>query len=83
MQMVLEIIKTERMTTAENKKIESSFHIHAKSSGKYAIEVVVRNSEEKARKRKCDTFGDEITGIKTTELKKLLQENPARKFLPS
>ena len=78
----LEITKTERMTTTENKKIESSFHIHVLSSGKYAVEIAVRNSEQKGRRRKCDTFGDEIRGLKTTELEKILQDNPIIKFLP-
>ncbi len=79
----LEIIRVERITTTENKRIEASFHIHVQSSGKYAVEIVVRNAEQISRRRKCDTFGDEITGIKTTELRKLLQDNPVKKFLPS
>jgi predicted nucleotidyltransferase len=79
----LEITKTERITTTENNKIEISFHIHALSSDKYPVEIVVRNSEQKGRKRKCDTFGDEIRGLKTTELEKILRDNPNIKFLPS
>jgi predicted nucleotidyltransferase len=78
----LEITKTERITTAENNKIETSFHIHVLSSGKYSVEIVVRNSEQKGRKRKCDTFGDKIRGLKITELEKILQVNPIIKFLP-
>jgi predicted nucleotidyltransferase len=79
----LEITKTERITTTENHKIETSFHIHSLSSDKYPVEIVVRNSEQKGRKRKCDTFGDEIRGLKTTELEKILRDNPIIKFLPS
>jgi predicted nucleotidyltransferase len=79
----LEITKTERITTTENNKIEISFHIHALSSDKYPVEIVVRNSEQKGRKRKCDTFGDEIKGLKTTELEKILRDNPIIKFFPS
>jgi predicted nucleotidyltransferase len=79
----LEITKTERMTTAENNKTETSFHIHLLSCGKYTVEIVVRNSEQRGRRRKCDTFGDEIRGLKIAQLEKILTDNPTIKFLPS
>jgi hypothetical protein len=47
------------------------------------VEISVRNSEEEGRKRQCETFGDEIKGLKIRELEKLLKSNPTRRFIPS
>ena len=59
-----------------------SFHIYAQTSSNYGLEIVVRAKEEAGKKRKCETFGDEITGLKTQELEKILQNDPAQKFIP-
>ncbi len=79
----LKISRTDRMTVTEHDKTETSFHIHAESSGKYIVEVVVRSIEEAGRKRICDTFGDKIKGLTIRELAKLLKENPTQTFIPS
>jgi hypothetical protein len=79
----IKISKTERMTLAKHGKIEASFHIHAETSNKLNVEISVRNSEEEGRKRQCETFGDEIKGLKIRELEKLLKSNPTRRFIPS
>jgi predicted nucleotidyltransferase len=62
-------------------KTLSSYHIHAET-GKFPLEIVVRSLEEAGKKRKCEVFGDEIKGLKATELERLLREHPTRQFLP-
>ena len=64
-------------------KTEASFHIFGETATKNKIEVVVRSQEEAGRKRKCEIFGDEITGLNLKELEKLLAENPTMQFLPA
>jgi predicted nucleotidyltransferase len=76
------ISKTERTTETKMGTPESSFHIYVETTGKPTAELVVRNSEEAGSKRKCEIFGDEIKGMKIEELERLLNENPAEKFLP-
>jgi predicted nucleotidyltransferase len=76
------ISKTERTTETKTGTPESSFHIYVETTGKPTAELVVRNSEEAGSKRKCEIFGDEIKGMKIEELERLLNENPAEKFLP-
>ncbi len=61
---------------------QESFHIYAQTPSNYSLEIVVRAKEEAGKKRKCETFGDEITGLKTQELEKILQNDPAQKFIP-
>ena len=60
----------------------SSYHIYAKTETKISLEIVVRGIDEVGQKRKCEIFGDEIKGLKTPELEKLLKENATRQFLP-
>jgi hypothetical protein len=59
-----------------------SFHIYAETTEKQSLEIVVRSCEEKGKSRKCETFGDEIKGLKTQELEKVLRDNPTEKFIP-
>jgi len=60
-----------------------SLHIVAETSSKSCFEVVVRPREQQGQKRKCEIFGDEIKGLKTKELERLLKENPTKSFLPT
>jgi predicted nucleotidyltransferase len=78
----LKIQKTERMTTTEHGKTVTSLHIHGESESKNPVEIVVRTREEAGRKRKCDTFGDEIKGLTAQQLEKVLKVNPPQQFLP-
>jgi predicted nucleotidyltransferase len=59
-----------------------SYHIYAETEAKISLEIVVRSPDEATKKRKCDIFGDEIKGLKTLELEKLIKENATRQFLP-
>jgi predicted nucleotidyltransferase len=60
-----------------------SFHIYAETTAKHAFEIVVRSPEEAGKKRKCETFGDELKGLNIKELKKILVTNPTQQFIPS
>jgi len=89
-EQVLELLKTlnvkvqQSCWTRVNKQglTHLSYHIYAETSTKICLEIVVRSPDEAGKKRKCDIFGDEIKGLKTPELEKLLKENPTRQFLP-
>jgi len=60
-----------------------SFHVYAETPAKYGLEIVARSREEAGKKRKCETFGDELKGLNIKELEKVLESNPAQKFIPS
>lgn len=79
----LKISHVERVTVAKHGKLASSFHIHALTWDGQNAEIVVRDAEEAGRKRVCETFGDEIRGLRVRELEKLLKENSAQRFIPS
>lgn len=79
----IKVLKTAWTTVNKHGRTLASLHIDAETSTKHRLEIVVRSSEEQGEKRKCEIFGDEIKGLKTKELGKLLKENPTRKFIPS
>lgn len=78
----MRILRTAWTTVNKHGATMESFHIYAETSSKYSVEVVVRSCEESGKKRKCEIFGDEIKGLRTQELGKLLKDNPTEKFLP-
>ena len=59
-----------------------SFHIYAETPSKHGLEIVARSREEAGKKRKCETFGDELKGLNIKELKKILETNPTQQFIP-
>jgi predicted nucleotidyltransferase len=79
----LKIFKTQTMTVNEHGVTSASFHVYALISPDQIAEITVRSTEEAGKKRKCDTFGDEIKGLKIEQLEKVLKENPAQRFLPT
>jgi predicted nucleotidyltransferase len=89
-EQILELLKARNVKvqracwTRVNKQgvTHSSYHIYAETDTKFNVEITVRTPEEKGKKRRCETFGDEIKGLKTSELEKLLVENPTKQFLP-
>jgi predicted nucleotidyltransferase len=70
--------------TTVNKKGATleSFHIYAQTQTKHGLEIVARSQEEAGKKRRCETFGDELRGLNIKELEKVLQCNPTQKFIP-
>jgi predicted nucleotidyltransferase len=90
-QEIVDILKTQGVKTLKttwtnvNKsgKTLASLHVSAETSTKHELEIVVRSSEEEGEKRKCEIFGDEIKGLKTKDLERLLKDNPTQRFIPA
>ena len=70
--------------TTVNKKGTTleSFHIYAQTQTKHGLEIVARSQEEAGKKRRCETFGDELRGLNIKELEKVLECNPTQQFIP-
>ena len=79
----VKIVKTEWTRVTKQGKTETSFHILVETTMKNKVELVVRNRDEFERKRKCEIFGDEITGLNLKQIAKVLIENPTLQFLPA
>ncbi len=75
-------LKTVWTTVNKRGTTFASFHIYSETPSKYGIEIVVRSREEAGKKRKCEIFGDEMTGLNIKELVKVLDENTTQQFIP-
>lgn len=79
----VKILKTGWTTVNKRGTTLESFHIYAETPAKHGLEIVVRSREEAGKKRKCETFGDELKGLNLKELGKILETNPTQQFIPS
>jgi predicted nucleotidyltransferase len=76
------VLKTAWVSVNKRGETLMSLHIHAQTQTKHGLEIVVRSCEERGKKRRCETFGDEIKGLSLKELQKILRINPTQRFLP-
>jgi predicted nucleotidyltransferase len=79
----VKVLKTAWTTINKVGATLESFHIYAETSAKHGLEIVARRREEAGKKRKCETFGDELKGLNIKELEKVLERNPTQQFIPS
>lgn len=77
------VSKTSWTTVNKRGATLESFHIYAETPAKHGLEIVARSREEAGKKRKCETFGDQLKGLNIKELEKVLDSNPTQKFIPS
>jgi predicted nucleotidyltransferase len=76
------VLRTAWTTVNKRGATLESFHIYAQTNAKHGLEIVARSREEAGKKRRCETFGDELRGLTIRELDKILQSNPTQKFIP-
>ncbi|HLN88596.1 MAG TPA: nucleotidyltransferase domain-containing protein [Candidatus Binatia bacterium] len=76
------LLKTAWTTVNKRGVTLESFHIYAETASRFGLEIVARCREEAGKKRKCETFGDELKGLNIKELEKVLESNPTRQFIP-
>jgi predicted nucleotidyltransferase len=79
----IKVLKTSWTTVNKRGSTLESFHIYAETASKPGLEIVARSREEARKKRKCETFGDELKGLNIKELEKVLETNPTQQFIPS
>lgn len=82
-QNAVKILRTEQTTVTKHGKKKGSLHIHLESPIKERVEVIVHSPEEACLKEKCEIYGDDVSGLRTQQLEKILRENPTKRFVPS
>jgi predicted nucleotidyltransferase len=78
----VKVSKTAWTTVNKRGVTLSSFHIYAQTPAKHGLEIVARSREEAGKKRRCETFGDEMKGLNIKELEKTLATHPTQQFIP-
>jgi predicted nucleotidyltransferase len=57
-------------------------HVKVPLTSHEEAEVIVKGSEHLAEKRRCDIYGDRITGLSLPQLAALITRDPTRRFVP-
>lgn len=78
----LKVTRTEWTSVTKRGIKKTSFHIHLTLSSHEQVEIIVRSIEEINRERKCEIYGDLITGLNKKRLEEILQKNPDQRFVP-
>ncbi len=77
------IARTEWSSVTKEGSKESSFHIHLVLPSGNKAEVVVRSPDKMGVVERCEIYGDRVTGLKISQLRKILKENPLQRFVPT
>jgi len=62
---------------------KTSEHIKIRTASGYEAEIVVRSPEEEGEVELCDIYRDPKTGLSSSQLRRVLEEDPLRRFIPS
>lgn len=73
---------SEWRSVTKNGNKQSSLHIHLVLESGDAVEIVVRSPDCIGQQERCETYGDQKTGLNLSQLTKVLEENPLQKFVP-
>ncbi|MEA2090259.1 MAG: nucleotidyltransferase domain-containing protein [Thermoproteota archaeon] len=75
------VTHTDRCSVTKEGKKKTSFHIYITLPSNNQVEIVVRSREDKGRLGKCEVYGDEVTGLSYQQLRRILKENPTKRFV--
>ncbi|MCD6528712.1 nucleotidyltransferase domain-containing protein [Candidatus Bathyarchaeota archaeon] len=75
------VLRSERKSTGRDED-EGSLHIYLWSEGGFEVELTIRPPEMQGKRRRCEVYGDYIVGLDVERLRKVLEEDPLRRFLP-
>jgi predicted nucleotidyltransferase len=76
------IVKAEYITGPSQKKAGESFHIFVTLPSSDEVEIVIRDPNEKSRMVRCEIYGDIVKGLDLNQLRKVLSEDPLKRFVP-
>ena len=77
-----QITRTEWQSVTKHGEEIRNLHIHVTLSSDYDAEIIVRGTERKHKKEKCEIYGDVQTGLNIQQLQQLLKTAPLEKFTP-
>jgi predicted nucleotidyltransferase len=78
-----EVERSEWISVTKEGRKDSSFHIHVALPSGDEVEVVVRSIDYLGKPERCETYGDDKTGLNLKQLTKVLKDNPLQKFVPT
>jgi len=78
-----EIKNEKRDLVVKSGTLKTSEHLNLRTNSGHDAEIVVRPPQEVGETELCDIYGDQKTGLTITQLRKVLEEDPLRRFVPT
>ena len=75
-------VRTEYKSKTARGTSKTYFHIYFTAPNGYEVEVVVRSPEEMYEVHRCDFYGDTIVGLTRQQLRRLLERDATKRFVP-
>ncbi len=79
----LNVRKAVWQAVTKGDRSETAFHIYLTLPSRNEVEVIVRDPDKMNETERCEIYGDSIKGLNMHQLRKVLMENPTRKFVPT
>jgi len=79
----LNVRRAEWQSVTKGHGSETALHIYLVLPSGNEVEVIVRGPEKMNETERCEIYGDTIKGLNMHQLRRVLMENPARKFVPA
>ena len=77
-----DILKAKYSYKTTKGKTEKYYHIHILLASGDEAEIVVKDVTYMHEKRRCEIYGDYITGFTIEQLQKILNTDPIKKLIP-
>jgi predicted nucleotidyltransferase len=74
--------RSEQVAITKKGEREISFHLYLTLPSGTEAEIVVRDPEKRNTPRRCEIFGDNLTGLSYIQLQRVLKKNPFQRFVP-
>lgn len=78
----VDVVRVEEVPFVKQGERRGSSHIYLKLESGYEVEITVRSPEEADREEICEIYGDPVRGLSCEELRRVLKEDPLRRFTP-
>jgi len=75
-------VRVEEVPVVKRGERRGGSHIYLKLESGYEVEITVRSPEEVDREEICEIYGDPVRGLSCEELRRVLKEDPLRRFTP-
>jgi predicted nucleotidyltransferase len=76
------ITEKKAVSVLKNGEKKESFHVFLRLPTGNQVEIVIRSPEDALKPEKCEIYGDPKTGLNYIQLRRVIEENPLRKFVP-
>jgi len=76
------ISKVEEVIINKRGSKKSSFHVSVSLPSNDEVEIVIREPEEERKVERCEIYGDIIKGLNLDQLKRVLEDDPYKRFIP-